>query len=50
MAKPCKSINCGISQAANAALRYVYVQAAVYNEEVVLFNGIDVVGGYDSNW
>ncbi|HEX9101274.1 MAG TPA: hypothetical protein VF997_03685, partial [Polyangia bacterium] len=50
MMKPCKSINWGISQAANAALRYVYVQAAVYNEEVVLFNGIDLVGGYDSNW
>ncbi len=50
MAKPCKSINWGISQAANSAMRFVYVQAAVYNEEVVLFNGIDVVGGYDSNW
>ncbi|HEX6838365.1 MAG TPA: hypothetical protein VF334_17435 [Polyangia bacterium] len=50
MAKPCKSIDWGISQAANAAMRYVYVQAAVYNEEVVLFNGIDVVGGYDGNW
>ena len=50
MAKPCKSINWGVSQAANAALRYVYVQASVYNEEVVLFNGIDIVGGYDTNW
>jgi hypothetical protein len=50
MAKPCKSINWGISQAANAAMRFVYVQAAVYNEEVVLFNGIDIVGGYDGNW
>jgi hypothetical protein len=50
LAKPCKSINWGISQAANSAMRFVYVQAAVYNEEVVLFNGIDVVGGYDTNW
>ena len=50
MVKPCKSINWGISQAANNALRFVYVQAAVYNEEVVLFNGIDIVGGYDTNW
>ena len=50
MAKPCKTINWGISQAANGAQRYVYVQAGTYNEEVILFNGIDVVGGYDSNW
>jgi hypothetical protein len=50
MGKPCKTINFGISQAANAAMRYVYVQAAVYNEEVVLFNGVDVVGGYDTSW
>ena len=37
------------ARAASAALRYVYVQAGVYNEEVVLFNGVDVVGGYDVN-
>jgi hypothetical protein len=48
--KPCKTINYGIGQAANQALRYVYVQAGVYNENVVMFNGIDIVGGYDSNW
>ncbi len=49
-ALPCKSINYGINQAAGAALTFVYVQAGVYNESVTLFNGINVVGGYDSNW
>ncbi|MDB4965479.1 MAG: hypothetical protein JWN44_1168, partial [Myxococcales bacterium] len=50
LAKPCKTINYGINQAAGQALRYVYVQAGVYNENVVMFNGVDIVGGYDAKW
>jgi hypothetical protein len=49
-AAPCKTINYGINQAATNALNYVYVQAGVYSEEAILFNGINLIGGYNNKW
>ncbi|MCD6499566.1 MAG: hypothetical protein J7M25_14835, partial [Deltaproteobacteria bacterium] len=47
---PCATINQGIARAASQGLSYVYIQAGSYDDVVVLQSGINLYGGYDSNW
>lgn len=47
---PCRTINYGISRAVANSRTDVYVQAGLYNEVVVLANGIGVYGAFDANW
>jgi len=47
---PCATIGFSIIRALQAARGELYVQAGDYNEVVVLVNGIDIYGGYDTNW
>lgn len=47
---PCQTIRYGIVRAVTEGHNQVFVQAGVYNEVVVLLNGINVWGGYDFSW
>jgi hypothetical protein len=47
---PCQTISYGITRAVSAGRPHVYVQAGMYNEVVVLANGVSVYGGYNFNW
>ena len=51
-ALPKATINAGITAAVAGGKTHVYVSQGVYNERVVLSNGISVYGGYSSsnNW
>jgi hypothetical protein len=48
--KPCKSIGQGMTNAVVASKPNLYVQAASYNEVVILAAGKSIFGGYDNNW
>ncbi len=47
---PCLTIGHGIIRALSSSRGEIYIQAGDYDEVVVLQNGIDLYGGYDSNW
>lgn len=47
---PCLTINRGILRAAQSSKGEVYIQVGNYDEVVVLVNGIDLYGGYDTGW
>ena len=47
---PCATISTGISRAQALGLSCVFVQAGVYPEVLVLTEGVDVIGGYDTSW
>jgi hypothetical protein len=47
---PCQTIGYGVVRAATAGRNHVFVQAGVYNEVVVLVNGVNIWGGYNFGW
>jgi hypothetical protein len=47
---PCGTITNGTRRAKVLGKHFVYVQAGVYNEAVILRDGVSVFGGYDSKW
>ncbi len=47
---PCATISNGIIRALGESRGAVYIQAGAYSEVVVVQNGIDLYGGYDSSW
>jgi hypothetical protein len=47
---PCLTINHAIGAAVSRGLTGVYVQSGSYPETLVLADGIDIIGGYDSSW
>ncbi len=47
---PCRTIAHATVRALQSARGQLYVQAGDYNEIVVLVNGIDIYGGFDTTW
>ncbi len=50
LGSPCRTVNYGISRALATGLSCVFVQAGVYPEVVVLTGGVNLAGGFDTNW
>ena len=47
---PCRTIDYGISRAVAGGYPCVFIRAGTYNEIVVPVGGVDLIGGFDSNW
>lgn len=47
---PCLTISQGFSRAATTSAPQVLVGSGIYQEKVVLLNGVDLLGGFDENF
>src|SRR5262249_48533633 len=47
---PCQTINYAAGRAVAVGRSWVYAQAGIYNETVVLQDGVHLAGGYDMSW